>query len=76
MERIPTLTKLDLSSCANITSVSCLASSTSVVELDLSNSAVTSEGLVGLERIPTLTRVELRGCQASHPPLASKIVPR
>lgn len=61
--RIPTLAKVNLSSCQDITSVTCLRGSKSIVYLDLSASGITSEGLEGLAQIPTLKKLNLSSCQ-------------
>jgi Leucine-rich repeat (LRR) protein len=62
LERIATLEKLDLTSCARITSVAHLRHSAALRELILSGTCVNDAGIEGLERIATLTSLALSGC--------------
>jgi Leucine-rich repeat (LRR) protein len=62
LERIPTLEKLDLSACRNITAVAGLRRCVALRELLLSATPVTDAGLEGLECIASLSNLQLDGC--------------
>jgi hypothetical protein len=62
LERIPTLEKLDLSACRNITAVAGLRHCVVLRELVLSSTPVTDAGIEGLECITTLSNLQLDGC--------------
>lgn len=64
LARLPKLRALVASSCGALRTVNKLASSTSLEELDLSFSDLTSADLACLARLPTLRKVNLGGCKA------------
>jgi Leucine-rich repeat (LRR) protein len=63
LELISTLEKLDLTHCAQITSVGELRNCVALSELVLRYTRVTAAGIVGLERVATLTTLTLDGCR-------------
>jgi hypothetical protein len=59
LERIPTLTSLDLAGCAAVTNVTRLRQAPSLRFLDISHTSVTSDGVAGIEWAPALEFVRM-----------------